>query len=261
MVRTTEQTNFDEIERFYDGLAPGYDALTGFERRFAQEKPFFRLLVENNRVKTAVDAGSGTGFHSLLLAQMGVHVTAVDVSEEMLNLVRAHARDLGLRIDVLKSTFQSLAAMGLEGTDAVFCLGNSLSHLLTAADLRESMLNFARVLRPGGILFAQLLNYERILSRRERVQSVKEEGGSIYIRFYDYGEEFLLFNILTVRRSPSGLVPELQSVRLHPFRRRDLLEAMEGTGFGEVRTFGSIAMDEYRPEESKDLVLLARLAS
>jgi 2-polyprenyl-3-methyl-5-hydroxy-6-metoxy-1,4-benzoquinol methylase len=259
MVPTTERTNFEEVERFYDGLAPRYDAMTGFERRFAQEKPFFRLLVDNNRVKTAIDAGSGTGFHSLLLAQMGVNVTAVDVSEEMLNLLRAHARDMGVRIGILHSTFQSLASRGLEGTDAVFCMGNSLSHLLSAADLRESMRNFARVLRPGGIFFAQILNYERILSKRERVQSVKEESGSMYIRFYDYGGEFLLFNILTIRRSPSGLVPELQSVRLRPLCRRDLLEAMEGTGFGELRTFGSIAMEEYRPEESRDLVLLARL--
>lgn len=258
MVRMTEKTNLEEIERFYDGLAPRYDAMTGFQRRFAQEKPFFRLLVENNGVKTAIDAGCGTGFHSLLLAQLGVHVTAVDVSEEMLSLVRAHATDMGVRIGTLHSTFQSLAAKGLAGTDAVFCLGNSLSHLLTPEDLRESMRNFVRVLRPGGIFFAQLLNYERILSKRERVQSVKEEGGSMYVRFYDYGDAFLLFNILTIRRSPSGLIPELQSVRLRPLCRRDLVEAMEGAGFGEVRTFGSIAMEEFSPEESRDLVLLAR---
>jgi glycine/sarcosine N-methyltransferase len=258
MAPMTEQTGLRDVARFYDELAPKYDAMTGFDRRFAHEKPFFRLLIENNSVKTAIDAGSGTGFHSLLLAQLGVTVTAVDVSGEMLNLLRAHAKDMGLTVRVLQSSFQSLAKKLHPGTDAVFCLGNSLSHLLTPADLADSVRNFAELLRPGGILFVQILNYERILSSRARVQSVKEEGGSVYVRFYDFGGELLGFNILTLRKTGGGFAPELQSVALRPLRNRDIVAALEAGGFEDIRSFGSIAMEDYNPAESKDLVILAR---
>ncbi len=79
MVPMTERSPMREVASFYDWLAPDYDLMTGFEKRFAHEEPFFRILLGRQTITTAVDAGCGTGFHSLLLAQLGVSVTAVDV--------------------------------------------------------------------------------------------------------------------------------------------------------------------------------------
>lgn len=259
MVPTTDPDDLLDITRFYDGLAPDYDAMTGFDRRFAQEKPFFRLLIENNGIQTAIDAGSGTGFHSLLLAQMGVAVTAVDVSGEMLSRLRLHAREMNLSVETVQSTFQALAAKLPPGADAVFCLGNSLAHLLTPADLAESLRNFARLLKPGGIFFGQMLNYDRILSSGDRIQSVKEEGGSVFVRFYDFAGPQLVFNILTLRKTGGGFTHALQSLRLRPVRREEFVNALAASGFGEIRVFGSVAMEEFDPAKSRDLVLFARL--
>ena len=96
-----------DIPAFYDSLAPDYDDMTGFGKRFVHEKPFFRLLVENHRIGTALDAGCGTGFHSLLLAQLGVRVTAVDVSAEMLDRLERHGREMGLPVNRVRSDFQA----------------------------------------------------------------------------------------------------------------------------------------------------------
>jgi SAM-dependent methyltransferase len=256
----TEPAGLLEIARFYDDLAPEYDAMTGFERRFAQEKPFFRLLIENNGIRTAVDAGSGTGFHSLLLAQLGVSVTAVDVSGEMLARLRLHAQEMGLTVNAVQSTFQALAGRLPSGIDAVFSLGNSMAHLLTPEELAGSIRSFAAVLKPGGIFFAQLLNYDRILRNRERIQSVKEDGGSVFVRFYDFAEQLLVFNILTLRKTGGGYAHALQSVRLRPIQREEFCRALTASGFGEIKAFGSVAMEEYDPLRSKDLVLFARLS-
>ena len=43
-----------DIPAFYDRLAPDYDEMTGFGRRFVHEKPFFRLLVENHHIAEAI---------------------------------------------------------------------------------------------------------------------------------------------------------------------------------------------------------------
>jgi SAM-dependent methyltransferase len=172
-----------KVAEFYDALAPDYDLMTGYEKRFAREKPLFRSLVERFGIRTAIDAGCGSGFHSLLLAQLGVKVTAVDVSAEMLRRLRKHARELGIQIRALQCGFQEMRKSIRDRHDALFCLGNSLAHILRTDGLRATFRSFAGVLRPGGVVLLQLLNYDRILARRDRIQSVKESGGKTFVRF------------------------------------------------------------------------------
>jgi 2-polyprenyl-3-methyl-5-hydroxy-6-metoxy-1,4-benzoquinol methylase len=247
-----------EAEEFYAHLAADYDAMTGFEHRFVTERPFFRLLVERFDIRTAMDAGSGSGFHSLLLAQLGVAVTAVDASQAMLDQLSRHAEHLGVHVTPVRSTFQELDRTVDTRHDAVFCLGNSLSHLLTPADLDKSLRSFAAVLRPGGKLILQLLNYERILETRERVQSVKQTADTTFVRFYDYEGELIRFNVLKLEKKASGtLTHSLHSTLLRPIQRSHLVAALRGAGYSEIETFGGISMEEFVPGASKDLVVHA----
>jgi glycine/sarcosine N-methyltransferase len=259
MARTTNHTQHagQKVAGFYDWLAPEYDRMTGFEKRFVHEKPFFRLLVDRYGIRSAVDAGCGTGLHSLLLAQLGVAVTAVDVSSDMLSLLETHARGSNLLITPLESSFRELPLKLHTSFDSLFCLGNSLAHLLSESDLRESLRSFAAVLRTGGILFIQILNYDRILANRERVQSVKEADGVTYVRFYDYENDLIRFNILKLERRGGGISHELNSVTLRPVLNKDLLATLEEVGFEDLRIFGGISMEEFNPQSSKDLVVLA----
>ncbi len=259
MVPTTEKSppGSVPVSQFYDRLAPDYDRMTGFEKRFVHEKPFFRLLVERHGISTALDAGCGTGFHALLLAQLGVRVTAVDVSGDMLRVLASHAHTLRLDVRMLESSFETLHTKQLPKFDAVVCLGNSLAHMMSGQALQLALENFASVLRPGGILFLQNLNFDRILARRERVQSVKEVDGVTYVRFYDYEGDCVRFNILRLERKDGGLAHSLESIPLRPVMRDELLGVLGRTGFADVRTYGGITMEEYQPDTSRDLVVLA----
>ncbi|MBI2619208.1 MAG: methyltransferase domain-containing protein [Ignavibacteriales bacterium] len=243
---------------FYDALSYDYDTMTEFDRRFVRERPFFHMFVEKYNIGSAVDAGCGTGFHSLLLAQLGVRVTAVDISSAMLEQVRGHAKRMNLSVNIMQEEFQSLATSVREKVDGVFCLGNSLAHLLSKKNLRLSISNFFKVLKPGGILFLQNLNYDRILKERERIQSVKEVKGKTFVRLYEYGKDDITFTIQTIER-PNGIpVQSQRSVRLRPLLREELFSLVAGAGFIDVKPFGSIALDNFDPAESKDLVLIAR---
>lgn len=255
MGQTTKRSSPDEIAAFYDALAPNYDEMTGFHKRFVQEKPFFRLLVEKYGITSALDAGCGTGFHALLLAQLGVKVTGIDLSRDMLKRAEQHARELGLEVEFLQSSFQTPLKKQF---DAVFCLGNSLAHILSLEELRATLSSFAQMLAPGKIVFLQNLNYDRILAKKERVQSIKESNGMTYIRFYDYGEETIAFNLLTIGKINGSVVQKFQSVKLRPWLRAELVTLLKENGFGDVKSYGGISMEEFHPESSKDLVLLAR---
>ena len=233
--------------------------MTGFGKRFVHEKPFFRLLVENHHIAEALDAGCGTGFHSLLLAQLGVRVTALDVSGEMLERLERHGREMELEIRRVRSDLQGIPDAAPGPFDAVFCMGNTLPHLLAETDIRAALKSFAAVLRPGGMLFLQILNYDRILAKRERIQSAKESNGVTFVRFYDFDDAggLVLFNILRLEKKEDRLTTGLITVPLLPLGSVRIMSILEECGYQQIRTFGSVAMDPFDAALSKDLVIAA----
>jgi hypothetical protein len=143
--------------------------------------------------------------------------------------------------------------------DAVFCLGNALPHLLTDNDLLRALGNFHAVLRPGGMLFLQLLNYDRIMSSRTRVQSVRESGNATYVRMYDYGlaGDLILFNLLRLEKQGGDAGQSHITVPLRPLRSAELTAILHRSGFRDTRLFGGISMDAYDASSSRDLVMMS----
>jgi glycine/sarcosine N-methyltransferase len=257
-VKNHTSNNNQLIADFYDWLSEDYDLMTNFEKRFVHEKPFFRLLIEKYKIKTAMDAGCGTGFHSLLLAQHGVEVTAVDISKEMLNKLEFHTGEMKLSVNVCQSNFADLGKLSLKKIDAVFCLGNSLPHLLSDKELLDAIQSFAVVLKQDGILIIQNLNYDRILMQRDRIQSTKESGGTTFIRSYDYGEKFISFNIEKGDKQNTIGDRKANTINLRPIRQNEIAKLLLENGFSELKYYGGISLGEFKPEISKDLVVIAR---
>ena len=245
------------VAEFYDALAPDYDTMTGFQKRFVQERPFFRLLAEKYKIRVALDAGCGTGFHSLLLAQLGVQMTGVDVSAAMIQEARRHAKELSLPVHFIEAQNAELGRIFDSRFDAVFSLGNTTAHLLSDDALLHTFESYHAILKPKGVLFLQNLNYDRILANKERVQSIKEIGGTTFVRFYDYTDQLVSFNILTIEREGGIVQQSMRTIQLRPLQSTHLVEMMHRSNFGNVRLFGGIAMDDYDPQTSKDLVVIA----
>jgi glycine/sarcosine N-methyltransferase len=246
------------IEEFYDLLAPNYDTMTSFEQRFNKERPFFQALVNRFQIRSALDAGCGSGFHSLLLSQLGVDVVGVDVSAEMLRLARDHAREHNAHIRTLQGSFENLGDLIQERFGSVFAMGNSLVHLLSAATLEKALRNFATVLNPQGVLVMQILNYERIIAKREHIQNEKQAGTTIFVRSYDYDDAGILFNIATREQENAISEERIETVRLRPIFRAELVTLLERVGFSDIEVFGGISLVPFETLNSIDLVILAK---
>lgn len=246
------------VSGFYDALAPDYDAMTGFERRFDQERPFFQKFVEQYAIRRALDAGAGTGFHSLVLAQLGVQVIAVDVSPDMLELARAHASAMRLPLTTLHASLLDVAARVTASQDAVVCMGNTLAHF-TEPGARDAVLRqFCRVLAPGGVLLVQTLNFDRIMTQETHLQNVKEAGGVRFVREYVRAGELVDLRITRIVPSDPAVRQTTSSVRLAPVFAADLALALSAAGFSDVQLHGSIALDPFVAETSRDLVAVCR---
>jgi glycine/sarcosine N-methyltransferase len=246
-----------EIASFYDRLAPTYDAMTAPEKRFARERPFFSGLVQEYGIRSAVDAGSGTGFHALLLSQLGVRVTAVDLSPQMLLRLSANAEAAHVQIPTVQASLQDLPSRISGHVDALVCMGNTITHILSRQVLEETIRGFAGIIRSGGVLLLHVLNYEKILSQRQRIQSVREEQGVMFIRFYDFEEDLLRFNMLRLERRGGDIFPHLSSVDLRPVLLPELKEVLGMGGFAAMKIYGDIGMSVFDPATSPDLIVLA----
>jgi 2-polyprenyl-3-methyl-5-hydroxy-6-metoxy-1,4-benzoquinol methylase len=255
---TDQHVPLDTIAEFYDSLSADYDVMTEFPKRFVRERPFFHMLVDKHRIRTALDAGSGTGFHSLLLAQLGVDVTAVDVSPKMIGVVRKHAKTMGLKVKTRRTGFGEMAEKLRGPFDAVFCLGNSLAHAASLEELRSWLVAFSSVLRSGGMLILQVLNYEPILSERRSIPKKRTVGGKTFVRFHTYDAGRIVFNLVTSDEKESGNAQGRRALSLLPVLGSDLIPALTSAGFGDIRSFGGISLGAFLPKSSADLVILAR---
>lgn len=239
----------NQIRTFYDDFADDYDSMTQFEKRFEREEPAFKNFVEHYQLKKVLDVGCGTGFHSILLAKIGCEVTAVDVSEKMLAKLQNNASKYGVTVKTVQSSFQELATNVNSGFDGIFCMGNSLPHLLNIGEIDSALKNFKSVLNNNGKLFLQILNYNRILNEKKKIQSVREVGGKTYIRYYNYYDTHIEFNI----RLSNGIQ---NSIKLLPITKKILEERMQSVNFSTTKFYGSILLESYEDLKSTDLFMV-----
>ncbi|GMA64268.1 class I SAM-dependent methyltransferase [Alicyclobacillus fastidiosus] len=103
-------------------------------------------MLDVQRGHTVADIGCGPGYFTIPLARLAMNVYAVDVSPEMLHLLKEKAAHEGTRnISVVESPAEHLTLPD-HTVDRVIC---SLV-LHEVDDLKQTLSEFKRILRPGG---------------------------------------------------------------------------------------------------------------
>jgi 2-polyprenyl-6-hydroxyphenyl methylase/3-demethylubiquinone-9 3-methyltransferase len=102
----------------------------------------------------AVDIGCGGGILAEALARTGAEVTAIDLSEQSLEIARQHARRSGLSIDYRYQSAEQLAQQQAGSFDVVTCM-EMLEHV---PDPSQVIAACARLLKPGGLAVFSTIN-------------------------------------------------------------------------------------------------------
>lgn len=249
---------------FYDRLALLFDVMTDWASRLEVEEPFLLPLLERISAHTVLDAACGSGGHTLALAKRGYAVVGTDISPAMIKLARskvATAKDVSFHVAELGDI-----ASRFPPFDVALCLGNSLPHLLTEADLMGALADLATSLRPGGLLVLHNLNYDRRWRVRPRwfaVDSGLYQGHQVLIwRFADYleaPEPCINFHIAVFRQSEGGAWSvEVNSTPQRPLFQADLARFLPAAGLTDITYYGDLTGAPFIPDESPDLVVVAR---
>jgi cyclopropane fatty-acyl-phospholipid synthase-like methyltransferase len=135
------------FENLYAGPAP-WD--------IGRPQPCFTAVAD--RVAGPVlDAGCGTGEHSLFFAARGLRVVGIDFVDEAIRRARRKAAERGLEVEFLVKDATALADWGERFASAIDC---GLFHVLCDDDRRRYVAGLARVVQPGGRLFLMCFSDE-----------------------------------------------------------------------------------------------------
>ncbi|MBM4003331.1 MAG: methyltransferase domain-containing protein [Planctomycetes bacterium] len=129
----------------YQKLADHFDAHLATKPHNAYyERPAMVAIWPELRGKHVLDAGCGPGLYAALLLQRGAIVTAIDVSDRMLELARKRlGPETNLQRVDLSQPMQMFADASFDFINAPLCLDY-------IEDWRALFLEFHRILRPGG---------------------------------------------------------------------------------------------------------------
>src|SRR6185312_14870705 len=149
----------DVNTRYHDAAAHEYDAKWGIDfGDIGQDQVRAKLVKalggdDGQTFGDALEIGSGTGYFSLNLVQLGLigKLTATDISPGMLDRLATTAKALGLA-DVT-TVITEAETLPFEDASFDLVLGHAVLHHIP--DLDRAFAEFERVLAPGGsVLFA-----------------------------------------------------------------------------------------------------------
>jgi ubiquinone/menaquinone biosynthesis C-methylase UbiE len=146
----------DVNTRYHDAAADEYDAKWGIDfGDVGQEQVRLKLVKAlagsgERSFGDALEIGSGTGYFSLNLVQLGVieRLTATDISPGMLKRLAATAGALG--VDDVTTVATEAEQLPFEDESFDLVLGHAVLHHIP--DLDRAFAEFRRVLRPGGMI-------------------------------------------------------------------------------------------------------------
>jgi len=232
--------------------------MTRFQQRVEQEYSILTALQKKYKFKTALDAACGTGLHASLLQKIAVDTVGADNSQHMLDKAYENAKRLGVRVTWILSDIQTLTKSINRSFDTIFCVGNSLPHLINKQQVLKALREWYQLLNPNGRVIIQILNYGKILKEKERIINITKQQQREYIRFYDFLDRKLQFNVLMIDWEKQPPFQSLKSTILYPYEKIVLETMLHQVGFTKIEYYGNLSLAAFSENKSPNLVIIAQ---
>jgi 2-polyprenyl-3-methyl-5-hydroxy-6-metoxy-1,4-benzoquinol methylase len=230
-----------EHDRFYGSIARYYASV--FPLNPAQ---ITCVEAEMGDIKglNFLDVGSGSGELAYGLALKGATVTAIDLNDALMSEAknnRSHEN-----ITYRKANMLHIARLfGRAKFDGVVCFGNTLVHLLNPMQMRDFFSGVLTVLKPGGLFFLQLLNFDYVFQEKIDTLPTVENEHIRFERKYRFvpGSREIRFNTrLTVKATGEVIENETDLLGIGS---NDLQQMMDIAGLKEIRMYAGFQKEPF----------------
>ena len=171
----------NKIKEYWNERSSTFDLSPGHVIGSGEEREAWKSLFQDKfdeGIRKILDVGAGTGFLSLILAEMGYDVVGVDLSEEMIRKAKEKAADRGVE---LKIKFKVGDAEAIPFESGVFDAIVNRAVLWSLPEPKKALDEWKRVLKPGGKLcfFLHEPHHDGI------TQGVRRQLGNVLILFLE----------------------------------------------------------------------------
>ncbi|MBQ4642480.1 MAG: methyltransferase domain-containing protein [Oscillospiraceae bacterium] len=238
----------------YRALAASYDRLTNDVDYEAVVEFYWNILQrEKLQPRTAVDLACGTGSVAVLLAQKGLQVTAVDMSEDMLCVAAQKASELN---DPPVFVCQKLQQLRLpKGVDLAVCALDSLDYITDPADCREAIQRVYKVLNPGGCFIFDVNTPEKLQAMDGQVFLDEDEDVfCIWRGEFDQRSNICSYGMDLFQRKGAYWERSFEEHREYAYSPEQLKGYLKDAGFTGIQVFADRRLQD--PEEGEQRIYL-----
>jgi SAM-dependent methyltransferase len=178
-----------------------------FEQKVAEQRALLNRILSSlpqaARQGAAIDLGSGPGFQTIALAELGYSpVIAVDTSSQLLAELRAHSGSYA--IETMQADLTSLDSLRLpESISIIVCMGDTLTHLPSKIAVQKLFQDAFGRLAPRGVFVLTYRDLTSELVGTDRFLPVQADDTKIMTCFLEYkSDEFVVVtDMIYVRRN------------------------------------------------------------
>lgn len=242
---------------FFETYPDEYDLLTNAVEREKTHRREVQAIIDRFTPGSVLDAGCATGLTTRLFADHGIETVGMDRLKVLLDIAKANTQPHKPNPRYIIGHFERLPKSLNGRFDLVVCLANAIAGVGSLGNLRNSLANFKRVLRPGGTLLLQMLNYASIADGQVIPVRVTEAGGIIYERFTERSGRHLRLYVtrLDTNTEPPGF--EVFRREFDNFTPAEISRGLRQAGFKSLRRYGSLYLKDKFVRTSRDLVITA----
>ena len=235
----------------YENLAVSYDRLTN-DVDYEATVAFYNEILnrEGLHPRTAVDLACGTGSVTKLLAQQGIAVTGVDMSEEMLTVAWEKCMDLK---NPPRFVCQKLQNLWLpRGVDLAVCALDSLDYVTDPEDCQEAIWRAYKALNPGGIFIFDVNTPEKL--RAMDGQVFLDEDDDVYCVWrgeFDGETNICSYGMDLFQRRGEVWERSFEEHREYAYSEAQLREYLQAAGFTHIEVYADRKFEAPRAGEQR----------
>ena len=235
----------------YHALAESYDRLTN-DVDYEQVVAFYFDILQQEELqpRTAVDLACGTGSVALLLAQRGLSVTAVDMSEEMLCVAAQKAQQTDNRPAFACQRLEQLCLP--RGVDLAVCALDSIDYITDPAACKEAMKRIYKALNPGGCFIFDVNTPQKL--RAMDGQVFLDEDEDVYCIWrgaFDERTNICSYGMDLFQRHGNAWMRSFEEHCEYAYSAEQLVGYLKDAGFTHIRIFGDRTMEKPLPDEQR----------
>ena len=235
----------------YHELAVSYDRLTN-DVDYEATVAFYNEILKREGLnpRTCVDLACGTGSVTAILAQRGLEVLGVDLSEEMLTVAQQKAMELE---NAPRFVCQSLQELWLpRGVDMAVCALDSLDYITDPNDCKEAIRRIYKALNPGGIFIFDVNTPEKL--RAMDGQVFLDEDDDVYCVWrgeFDEESNICSYGMDLFQRNGEVWVRSFEEHREYAYSQEQLIDYLKAAGFTHIRVYADRRFEAPREGEQR----------